>query len=126
MPAGAPRTVTPEKEELIKLGEEMIQWIKNNPDAVHYTEWYSIEKGILKKHWDDMCLKEEFWAYYEMARNIFASRHMKGAVSDGIAHRFLGMYLGDLRKHEKEIADEKASREKEIEGAKQSTYNIYA
>lgn len=114
MPGGAPRTVIPPKEELIELGIEMIQWLKNNPDAVHYTEWYSIEKGILKKHWDDMCLKPEFWAYYEQARNILASRHMKGAVNEGIAHRYLGMYHGDLRKFEREKTEEKLADEKEL------------
>lgn len=114
---GRPRTTTPEPPELIKLGEEMVRWFEEHPDAVHYTEWFSIHKGILISEWDDMCHKPEFRVYYERVRMILASRHMKGAVKEGIAHRFLGMYLGDLKEHEIELMKLKAelSRRQEIE-----------
>lgn len=99
-PGGRPRTITPPKDYIIQLGEEYLEWLEEHPEAVHHTEFYSIEKRILRDQWDDICETQEFKGYYEQARNILAKRHMTGAVKEGIAHRFLRLYLKDLRDEE--------------------------
>jgi hypothetical protein len=101
-PVGAPRTISPSPDQCRALGEEYIAWLRKNPDAVHHTEWYSIHKMMLRSEWETLVDRQEFVPYYQTARNIFAARHMKGAVKEGIAHRFLRLYLPDLVKAENE------------------------
>ncbi|HWY36247.1 MAG TPA: hypothetical protein VNX68_16495, partial [Nitrosopumilaceae archaeon] len=60
MPAGRPRTSTPPPEEMIKLGEEMLEWIKVNK-PLHLSEWYSGEMFITSKVWDTMQVAPEFF-----------------------------------------------------------------
>ena len=64
---GTRRTVSPEPEEMIKLGEEMVKWCKDN-DPLHITEWYCVEKGFTDKEWDTMIRREEFILYYQQAK----------------------------------------------------------
>lgn len=107
-PVGAPRTVTPPPDKVIELGKEMVQWFLDNPTALHFTRWYSVEKGILRKEWDTMTQKPEFLAYYEKVRNIILERMMHGTIKEGIAHRYLSLVDTELRDHERAIKQEDA------------------
>ncbi len=48
MPAGRPRKTSLPPADMVALGKEMIQWIKDNPKALHLSAWYSIEKMIME------------------------------------------------------------------------------
>jgi|SRR5687767_4233748 len=105
-----PRTAVPEKEELIKLGKELVQWAteeidaKERPYRFRFCHWYSLKKGILDKEWDLMVQKEEFRCYYEMARVALSLRLTDGSIKDNLAHRFLRIYCPEVKKEEDETA----------------------
>lgn len=96
-----PRSVSPEPEELEKLGVEMVEWVKQNKPT-HLSEWFSIEKGILWKQWDTMCQREEFIPHYEIALSIVAKNARDGTLDKSIAQRFLSLYHRDLKREERE------------------------
>lgn len=125
-PGGAPRIVTPPKEECIKLGEDLVQWATEETDDIRtsFSFWYSLKHSIIYEEWKLLKIKPEFKPYYEKARAALASKLHKQQLEKGLSHRYIGMYDRELAEHEKEIADEDATRKKSIEGAKQSIYNI--
>ena len=106
--AGRPRTTTPEKDDLIALGEELLAWateeIPDNqkPYRFRFAQWYSLEKGILDKEWDLMLQKEEFRGYYEKARSALSGRILDGSIKEGLAHRFLRTYAPEVKREENE------------------------
>lgn len=104
MPAGRPRTVVPEKEELIKLGEDLLNWAKNpDPENPHFfwSEWYT-SKGFVRNQWKKMVDKEEFRSYYEQAQPFLARPYINGTINASIAHRFLRHYCPDVKEEENE------------------------
>ena len=105
MPAGRPRSVTPPPEEMIKLGEEMLEWIKINK-PLHLSEWYSGEMFITSKVWDTMQVAPEFFPYYEKALRMIGKQYLDktSKVRDSISHRWLRVYFKDLKKEEDETA----------------------
>ena len=102
MQIGRPRTTTPNDEELIELGEELLTWAteKTKELRYHLNQWYCLEKGYTKKQWDLMCDKEAFRAYYERARIAIAKRYVDGSINSTIACRFLRLYFPELRDEE--------------------------
>lgn len=105
-----PRTAVPEKEELIKLGQELLQWAteeidaKERPYRFRFCHWYSLKKGILDKEWELMVQKEEFKVYYESARVALSLRLTDGTIKDSLAHRFLRIYCPEVKREEDETA----------------------
>jgi hypothetical protein len=126
MTAGAPRTVSLSKDEMIKLGQEMIQWVKDHPDILHLSEWYTIEKMYTYNQWKQFITKEEFHPYYEIALKLVGKKYLDKTsnVREGISQRWQRVYFKDIRESEDADLDADAIRKKSIEGAKQSTYNI--
>lgn len=109
MPVGRPRTSSPSKEELIELGEDLVQWAskqvkKGDPLRVRYCDWYT-DRGFIRKQWEDFRDKPEFSWYYEKARTIMASRYIDGTVNQSIAHRYLRIYDPELKDAEDKDAD---------------------
>tara|TARA_R110000868_G_scaffold178641_1_gene418413 strand:+ start:306 stop:746 length:441 start_codon:yes stop_codon:yes gene_type:complete len=111
---GRPRTVSPSPQECIKLGEEMVDWVKKN-NPTHLTEWYSLEKFIPWKMWNAMCELKEFLPYYEVALNLIARNARNGILEKSIAQRFLSLYHRDLKAEERETAKYQADLKKEQE-----------
>lgn len=114
MPAGRPRTSSPEKEELIELGKDLVNWAsekanKGEPLRVRFCDWYT-DKGFIRKQWEDFRDKEEFSWYYEKARSIMCNRYIDGTVNQSIAHRYLRIYDPELRDSENLDADLEATR----------------
>ncbi len=111
MTAGRPRTVTPPPEEMIKLGEEMIEWVKKNK-PLHLSQWYSIEKFITDKTWECMQVAPEFFPYYERALKLVGQQYLdkRSNVREGISQRWQRVYFKDLRKSEDIDAEEEAAR----------------
>jgi hypothetical protein len=110
---GRPRTVCPDDDELIALGEEMIEWIQTN-DCVHVSDWYCIEKMIAERIWDVMTAKEVFIPYYDKALKIVGRKYLKEdtGIEPRIKDRWLRSYYGDLRKREDKDKDDDVIRQK--------------
>jgi len=96
---GRPRTSSPSPEECIELGKEMIAWVKEHKPT-HLSEWFSIEKMILWKVWDNMVETKEFSPYYEMALSMVAQNCRNGTLDKALAARFLSLYHRDLKRDE--------------------------
>jgi hypothetical protein len=103
MPIGRPRTISFTPEEMIKLGKEMVQWVKDH-DPLHISQFYCIEKGYTDKEWNTMHVAPEFFPYYEQALKIIAIKYLDkdSKVRNGVAERFLRFYFKDLKKEEDE------------------------
>ena len=100
-PGGRPRTVSPEPEDCISLGQEMVAWVMANKPT-HLSEWFSIEKMITWKEWNAMCELPEFLPYYEIALSLVAKNARDGTLDKSLAQRFLALYHRDLRKYDHE------------------------
>ena len=105
MPAGRPRTVTPDPEEMVTLGEQMLEWIREN-QPLHLSEWYSGEMFITEKVWDSMKRAPEFFTYYDRALKLIGKQYLDktSKVRDSISHRWLRVYFKDLKEEEDEAA----------------------
>lgn len=109
MAGGRPRSAIPEKADLIKLGENLVEWAsakqkKGESIRVRFCDWYT-EEGFVRKQWEHMREKTEFQWYYERARSLLALRYLDGTVNQSIAHRYLRMYDPEIRDEEDKDAD---------------------
>lgn len=114
---GRPRTVCPDDDELVVLGEELIKWCFEEPVAkkMHITQWWSGEKFIVSNVWDQMRKQVIFRHYYEFALRVLAIKYIDGTINPAIAQRFLRLYFGDLRANDDELLKLKASLAKKQE-----------
>lgn len=104
MAGGRPRTKSYSPEEMIELGEEMLDWFDDNPKALHVSDFYSGVKGIRSKDWDTMIRCPEFSVYHELAIKKVRKNYLDGTVNGSIAHRFLRIYFPELKQEEDETA----------------------
>ncbi len=117
---GVPRTVSPNKEDSIKLGEELVAWAKvedeKNP-RLRLAQFYSEEKMIIRKLWKTIILLPEFLPFYEIAKSILANRCLNGTMEKSFGQRYIRLYDRDLIEEENEELTLKAelSRKKEID-----------
>lgn len=107
--SGRPRTVIPEKEELIELGKDLVQWAaakqqKGEPIRVRFCDWYT-DRGFIRKQWEEFRDKPEFSWYYEKARSLMALRYVDGTVNQSIAHRYLRIYDPEMKDEEDKDAN---------------------
>lgn len=121
MPAGRPRTVSLPPEQMIELGEEMINFlIEDKDDILHLSEWYCIEKGYTDNEWDTMNKRPEFVPYYEKALKIIGKKYLSKTsnVRDGISQRWQRVYFKDLKREEDETAvfNAQISKQQETQG----------
>ena len=102
MPAGRPRTAIPEKDELIELGKDLVNWASEQTEELRcqYAQWYCVKHGFIKKQWEHMREKPEFQCYYEQARQLIGLRYVDGSVNQSIAHRFLRVYVPEVKEQE--------------------------
>lgn len=114
MTAGAPRTTSFPPEEMIKLGQEMVQWVKDHPEILHLSEWYTIEKMFTYNQWKKFIEKEEFRPYYEISLKIIGRKYLDKTsnVREGISQRWQRSYFQDLTEREDQDSDEEAERRK--------------
>lgn len=117
MSVGRPRTISLSPEEMIKLGEEMVEWVKTHPDILHLSEWYTIEKMFTYNQWKKFIEKEEFRPYYEISLKIIGRKYLDKTsnVRDGISQRWQRSYFQDLTEREDKEAIEEAERKKSSE-----------
>lgn len=121
MKVGRPRSRTPEPEELVKLGEDLIEWACEKCDEVRsrFCEWYSIKQGLSGDQWELMIRKPEFIGYYEQAQALLAKKWIN-EMNPSIAHRFIRIYCPEVKKSEDEktLYDYKAKAEAEAASLK--------
>jgi hypothetical protein len=106
---GRPRTAIPEKEELIELGKDLVEWAsekqkKGDPIRVRFCDWYT-DRGFIRKQWESFRELPEFSWYYEKARSLMALRYVDGTVNQSIAHRYLRIYDPEVRDEEDKDAN---------------------
>jgi hypothetical protein len=105
-----PRVFSFSEEEMILLGQEMVEFVKKNKKTIlHLSEWYTIEKGFTYNEWKNFIQKAEFFPYYEQALKIVGLKYVDKSsnVRDSISQRWQRIYFGDLR--EGEDADAEAA-----------------
>lgn len=113
MPAGRPRTISFNEDEMIALGQDMVAYVKKNKKTIlHLCEWYTIEKGFTYNEWKTFIQKPEFLPYYEQALKVVGLKYVdKGSnVRDGISQRWQRVYFGDLKESEDNDAEAEAAR----------------
>jgi hypothetical protein len=116
MVAGRPRTAVPEKDELIELGKDLVNWASEQTEELRcqYCQWYSLKHGFIKKQWEQMREKPEFQCYYEQARVCLGLKYVDGTINQSIAHRFLRVYVPEVKEQEDEDAIAESERKKSI------------
>jgi hypothetical protein len=106
MPAGAPRTTSPPKEEVIKLGIALVKWAtektpEDEPLRSRFCEWYTLEEiGMIRRDWEALIRLEEFRMYYERAQAALGRRLIDGTVNPSIGHRFMWHYVPEAKEQE--------------------------
>lgn len=114
MPAGRPRTRTPPKNEVIKLGKDLVKWATEPTEELRcrWCQWYS-NRGLLRADWLNLVETQEFRVYYEKAQQALGQRFVDGSVNQSIAHRFLRIYTPEVKAEENEEKEFDAKLKKE-------------
>lgn len=113
MAGGRPRTSIPEKEELIELGKDLLDWAsekKKGELRCRWCEWYAKKHFFIRKQWKRMVDTEEFRPYYEAAQVYLGEKWIDGTINQAIAQRYLRIYDPELKENEDIDADEKEVR----------------
>lgn len=112
MPAGRPRTVSLQPEEMEKLGQEMIEWVKLNK-PLHISRWYSFEKKYLYSEWETMIKRPEFIRYYERTMHLIGEQYLdkNSNVREGASQRWQRVYFKDLKAEEDQTRRDKLQEE---------------
>src|SRR5690348_12239054 len=92
---GRPPNEGQSTEELIQLGKDLMQWMKEqdaNPksNVVHLSEFYSEVKDLSPSQWDAIRKRDCFLQYYEKAIIWMGKRTLKNKdLSPSYGNRFL-------------------------------------
>ena len=108
MKVGRPRTSIPEKEELIKLGEDLLEWSSTKAKGelrCRWCEWYAKKHFFIRKQWKRMIDTEEFRPYYEAAQVYLGEKWIDGTIHQSIAQRYLRIYDPELTEQENQDLD---------------------
>lgn len=113
MVAGRPRTTSLSEKDMIELGKEMLNWVRTNPDVLHLSEWYTIEKGFIYRQWKTFIQRDEFIPYYEQSLKVIAKKYLnkESNVREGVSQRWQRIYFADLREQEDRDMQDKIDRE---------------
>jgi len=113
-PGGRPRTVSFSEEEMIALGEEMVNWVKLNK-PIHLSVWYTQEKDFTDEQWDTFRKCKEFFHYYTKALKLVGYSYLDkdSAIDVRLKDRWQRVYFKDLVKSENEDVDRKIEKELE-------------
>ena len=111
MAGGRPRTVSFSPDEMIALGEEMIEWVKANK-PIHLSMWYTQEKDFTDEQWDTFRKNPQFFHYYTKALKLVGYSYLDkdSQVDVRLKDRWQRVYFKDLRQSEDQDADENEAR----------------
>ena len=126
-PGGRPRTVSPQPEECVELGEDLLKWATEETEEwrCQFQQWYSLKMGILRKDWKALIQVPQFLPYYEMAQSALAKKAADGTMKEGFGQRYLRLYDRNLIEEENEQAKIDADlRKPDQENSKTLTVNI--
>ena len=114
-PGGRPRTVSFSVEEMIALGEEMVEWVKINK-PIHLSIWYTQEKDFTDSQWDSFRKRPEFVHYYTKALKLVGYSYLDkdSQVDVRLKDRWQRVYFKDLREEEDQTLKEELERKKEF------------
>src|SRR5512139_1152624 len=126
MKVGAPRTTSFSPDEMVELGQEMVEWVKSNK-PLHLKQWYSIEKEFLYEEWKCFIQLPEFLPYYEKALSLVSLQYLDKTsnIRDGIAHRFIRNYFKEVKELEDQDLAEEAARKKDIISSTPQMVNVH-
>jgi len=110
---GAPRTVCPEKDDLIELGKEMVEWVIDNK-PFHLSAWWRGHLGLPYSTYKSMTQRKEFIPYHDKAMGLISQNYLNGNVPPAIASRFVRLYFADLCNKEDEDVTADHERKKEL------------
>lgn len=112
---GRPREVSFSEEEMVQLGEEMVEFVKDKKNNVlHLSEWYTIHKGFIYNEWKTFIQRKEFVPYYQIALKLVGKRYLDGTINPGVSHRWQRIYFGDLKEAEDQDCLDKLQRDKDL------------
>lgn len=97
-----PRTSTPDKNDTIKLGEDLVQWATENTKEWRclLSQWWCLKQKMPRAQWKAMKLLPEFLPYYEIAQQAMAVKCVKGVMKDGFGQRYIRLYDPELKEEE--------------------------
>jgi hypothetical protein len=104
-----PRESIPEKEELIELGKDLLEWasetkLQKNDMRMRYCDWFCIKHGFIREQWKLMLQKPEFRPYYEQAQSYLGNKWINSEIDVGLKHRFMRSYCAEVKEEENEKA----------------------
>jgi epoxyqueuosine reductase QueG len=111
---GRPRTVSLTPDEMIKLGEEMVDWCAENK-PLHLSQFWSIYKDISDDDWETLKKRPEFVRYYTKSMRIVGMSYLDkdSKVDVRVKDRWQRVYFKDLRNQEDEDAKTASNLKKE-------------
>ncbi len=112
-PVGRPRTSIPQKNELIELGKDLLDWASEQQDEqlrCRWCEWYAKKHFFIRKQWKRMLDTEEFRPYYEAAQVFLGEKWIDGTIHPSISQRYLRVYDPELRESEDTDSDAEVIR----------------
>lgn len=112
-----PRSISLSPEEMIALGEEMMNWLKENEHYVlHLSDWYTLHKGFTYNEWKSFIVKDEFYPYYEKALKFVGRKCLdkESKLREATAQRFLRVYYKDVKEEEDAAIKFKSDLDKEV------------
>lgn len=115
-PVGRPRFITPQPDECIKLGEEMLEFFTEETEEFRFlfSQWYSLKKHILRKDWKNLIVAPEFSPYYEEVKTILAIKCVNGDVKEGFGQRYLRLHDRDVAEEEDDVKKYDAQLRKDV------------
>ena len=118
--AGRPRLVSLPPEEMEKLGQEMVEWVKINK-PIHLSMWYTQEKDFTDEQWDAFRKCPEFIHYYTKALKLVGYSYLDkdSNVDVRLKDRWQRVYFKDLKEEEDETARQRLEQELQLKNQQQ-------
>jgi len=102
---GAPRTVSLDPDQMILLGQDMLDFVSDpNNDVLNLSEWYSGKMMIPYSTFKAMVVLREFLPYYEKAKSIVGKKFLTkdSSIRTAVSPTWQLRYFPDLKEEEQE------------------------
>lgn len=115
MAGGRPRTITPDPEDMVALGEEMVKWVEKNK-PIHLSMWYTQVKDFTDHQWDSFRRIPEFLHYYTKALKLVGYGYLDkdSNVDVRLKDRWQRVYFKDLKQEEDDNVMQQHNLKKEL------------
>lgn len=113
---GRPPTVFSD-DEVIAFGEDLLKWMekmdREEKPVWHLSDWYYDTMNFTPSEWDTLENRVNFIPYKKRAMQWMGKKVLSGPMATAYGSRFVGIYFGEVREHEKQIMQEKIDYELE-------------